>query len=328
MDLIRLEAGKHAQKNSVLSNGPSVSLPVRNSRPCNALSFNVVDPNFLAVGLDKVRGDSSLIIWDINTFLPSLSIPVASPAEGPLLVNLPPRPQPTIPRIEAPNRIDTRIYQQHAPAEIVTSLAFLPSSTHLLLAGISHRWFRLFDLRSQSAPQVNVASKINGITTDPFDPHRIACFGDSLVTVWDARKLATPLLMFSERDALADGAITRPGSTYSQIEFSSTKRNCLATMEKDSTYVRYWDLTETKVYAMDSSFVVGGGSSDGETRASRDSARAQRRSWAANLPWTGGAPAQNSPRDKEQSMGDAISQFSFVLADTRRSESPILFPCS
>ncbi|PPQ65556.1 hypothetical protein CVT24_010819 [Panaeolus cyanescens] len=321
VDLIRLEAGKHAQKNSILSNGPSASLPVRNSRPCNALSFNMVDPNFLAVGLDKVRGDSSLVIWDINAFLPSLSIPVVSPSEAPLLVNLPPRPQPTIPRIEAPNRIDSRIYQQHAPAEIVTSLAFLPTSTYLLLAGISHRWFRLFDLRSQSAPQVNVASKINGITTDPFDPHRIACYGDSLVTVWDARKLATPLLMFSERDASADGASIRPGSTYSQIEFSSTKRNCLATMEKDSNYVRYWDLTETKVYAMDGSFVAGGGSSDGETRASRDSARAQRRSWAANLPWPGGTPAQNSPRERDPSLGDAISQVSFVLADTRRTKS-------
>jgi len=318
----------------VLSSGPSITLPVRHSRSCNALAFNHIDPHYLAVGLDKVRGESSLIIWDLHTLIPSIALPLVNSLDASIL-NSESRPQPQIPRIENQTRIDTRILQQHAPTEIVSSLAFLPSSTHLLLAGISHRWLRLFDLRSPSIPSVNVASKVHGIATDPFDPHRIACFGDASITVWDARKLNQPTLTFSERDALADGARIRPGSVYANIEFSSTRRGCLATLEKDSSYVRFWDIAESRIHGIDDSQTGG---SDGD-KSSRESSRAARRSWAANLPWPTGGERQN-PSPKETSV-DIPSQQSSVLADTRRSEhhtkrlahklinsSEILYSCS
>ena len=325
MDLIRLEASKQAQRKNALSSGPSITLPVRNSRSCNALAFSTADPNYLAVGLDKVRGDSSLVIWDISSFVPTLSLPLnwlhdATPPPTTIVAPLRPRPHPQIPRLENQARVDPRILQQHAPTEVVSSLAFLPASTHLLLAGISHRWLRLFDLRSPAIAPFNVASKVQAIATDPFDPHRIACVGDAAITIWDARRLNQPLLMFSERDAIADGARIKPGSTYANIEFSSTRRGCLATLERDSTYVRFWDLTESRTYIPDLS-VRGGGSSDGETRSSRESNRATRRSWAANLPWpTASGHSQPSPRDSlTNSLELPPSQPSFVLADTRRS---------
>lgn len=305
VDLIRLEAGKQAQQNNILSAGPSVSLPVRNSRSCNALAFNGTDPNYLAVGLDKVRGDSSLIIWDVSTSTSSLTLPITVPSNI-----ASPRPQPQIPRLDnQAAKIDPRILQQHAPTEVVSSLAFLPSSTHLLLAGISLRWLRLFDLRSPSTA-ANVASKVHGIATDPFDPQHIACFGDAVVSIWDARKLHQPLLTFSERDAIADGARLRPGSLYANIEFSTTRRGCLATLEKDSNYVRFWDLTEVKMHSTEG---VGGGFSDAETRATR----ASRRSWAANLPWPAGDKQQLSPKERESEL----STTSFAVSDTRRSRS-------
>ena len=321
VDLIRLEASKQAQHKNVLSSGPSVTLPVRNSRSCNALAFSIADPNYLAVGLDKVRGDSSLIIWDISTLTSSLSLPITAPTNVTTSAS---RPQPHIPRLDNQARIDPRILQQHAPTEVVSSLAFLPSSTHLLLAGISHRWLRLFDLRSPSAIALNVASKVHGMATDPFDSHRVACFGDNLVSIWDARKLHQPLLMFSERDAVADGAKIRPGSMYTNIEFSTTRRSCLATLEKDSSYVRFWDLAEVRMPSLDGS-MTGGGSSDGETKSLRDSTRASRRSWAANLPWPAGDKQQFSPRDRD--MFELSSQSSFTVADTRRSEWPFMSLC-
>ena len=331
MDLIRLEASKQAQRKNVLSSGPTVTLPVRNSRSCNALAFSDADPNYLAVGLDKVRGDSSLIIWDISSFAPTLSLPVNWSHDATLspttttTSSLQSRPHPQIPRLDNQARIDPRILQQHAPTEVVSSLAFLPASTHLLLAGISHRWLRLFDFRSPSVIPFNVASKVHSIATDPFDPHRIACVGDAVVTIWDARRLNQPLLMFSERDALADGARIKPGSSYANIEFSSTRRGCLATLERDSTYVRFWDLTQSRTYIPDPSF-KGGGSSDGDTRSSRESIRGARRSWAANLAWpTGTGQSQSSPKDSlSNSLELPPSQPSFVLADTRRSRSFLL----
>ncbi|KAI6037567.1 hypothetical protein EDC04DRAFT_2702091 [Pisolithus marmoratus] len=132
-----------------LSSGPVAALPVRNSRSCNTLAFCQTDPNYLAVGLDKVRGDPSLIVWDVQT-----------QDVGP--------------------RADPRMLQQHAPTEVVSALSFLPQSTCLLLAGMSFRWFRLFDLRSPT--------KVSGIATNVIDPHQVACCGDGTVTIWDIRK--------------------------------------------------------------------------------------------------------------------------------------------
>lgn len=270
VDLIRLEAGKQAQQKNILSSGPTVTLPIRNSRSCNALAFSDADPNYLAVGLDKVRGASSLIIWDISTFTSSLTLPITSANNA--TPPSPRRPHPQIPKLDnqATSRMDHFILQRHAPTEVVSALSFLPSSTHLLFAGISHRWLRLFDLRSQTNG-INVASKVNGIATDPFDPLRVACFGDGIVNVWDARKLQQPLLTFTERDANTGGTRVRPGSVYANIEFSSTRRGCLAALEKDSTYVRFWDLLEVKMHSAEERVTGGSTLIVSDTRRSESS---------------------------------------------------------
>lgn len=65
VDLIRVESS-NAGNNNVYTSGPSVTLPLRNSRACNSLAFSQADPNYLAVGLDKVRSDCSLVIWDVR----------------------------------------------------------------------------------------------------------------------------------------------------------------------------------------------------------------------------------------------------------------------
>jgi len=304
VDLLRLEATRHA-RNNVLSSGPSVSLPTRNSRACNALAFCDADPTYLAVGMDKVRGDSSLIIWDIHSVSPALSIPPKATAvvdEDSLLS----RPHPRIPRADVGSRTDSRVLQQHAPTEIVSALSFLPNSTHLLLAGISHRWLRLFDLRSPVPSTTNVASKVHGISTDPFDPHRIACFGDGSVTVWDARRLPHPLVTFTEKDAYADGARRRANSTFTTIEFSSTRRGTLAVLERESTYVRFWDLQQVKV--------AEGTPCGRQSRDSSQSNRVARRSWT-NLPWTTPAPVGIDPTVEVTPEPSST----LALADTRKS---------
>jgi WD repeat-containing protein mio len=305
VDLLRLEATKHA-RNNVLSSGPSVSLPARNSRSVNALAFCGLDPNYLAVGMDKVRGDSSLIIWDIQSVAPALSMPSKSTATVDEHSSLTTRPYPRISRADVGSRADNRILQQHAPTEIVSAVSFLPNSTHLLLAGISYRWLRLFDLRSPTPSTTNVASKVHGISTDPFDPHRIACFGDGAVTVWDARRLPQPLLTFTEKDAYADGARHRSNSTYTTIEFSSTRRGTLAVLEKDSTHVRFWDLQQGQ---------VAEGSPYGQrSRDSSQSNRVIRRSWT-NLPWTTPTPVGNDLAVEEPQNPSST----LVLADTHKS---------
>ena len=111
------QASKQAQHKNILSSGPSVTLPVRNSRSCNALAFSIADPNHLAVGLDKVRGDFSLIIWDISTLTSSPSLPITAPTNVTTSAS---RPQPYISRLDNQARVDSRILQQHAPTEVVS----------------------------------------------------------------------------------------------------------------------------------------------------------------------------------------------------------------
>lgn len=38
----------------------------QHARTCNALSWNTHNHGLLAAGLDKVRSDCSLLIWDVN----------------------------------------------------------------------------------------------------------------------------------------------------------------------------------------------------------------------------------------------------------------------
>jgi hypothetical protein len=70
--------------------GHSISypeLPVRNARACNVVTFSDANPSLLAVGLDKVRTDYSVNIWDIemarematDVLAASASPPITSP---------------------------------------------------------------------------------------------------------------------------------------------------------------------------------------------------------------------------------------------------------
>jgi hypothetical protein len=294
-----------------------VTLPVRNSRSCNTLAFCNVDPNYLAVGLDKVRGDSSLIIWDIQTATPSLSVSKSTPSDEEVVAE---RPLPRIARADVVgHRTDPRVLQQHALTEVVSAVAFLPQSTHLLLAGISARWLRLFDLRSPSPTTTNIATKVHGIATSPIDPHQIACCGDGVITVWDARRLPHPLLTFTEKDAAADGARTRPGASaapagfVNHIEFSSSRRGVLAAQEKDTSYVRFWDLQQAQAQGNDGFFTDGEryGFGFGEGAQYRV---AKRSSWA---PWIAGAGA-GGPGMRPSSV-EPQEAMALVLSDTRKS---------
>lgn len=265
---------------------PAVSsLSTRSSRTCNALVFSSYDPNYLAVGLDKVRGEPSLVIWDIETtsskvFNPKLTggrgddalVPLQNPpSEFTPKTMLFTRSDPLLPSNIPPNipRYDRNIIQQWLHTETVTSLSFMPHTTDLIVAGVSHRWIRLFDLRSPSGvvgftgsnttsgsgtatpsttstnPQSIPTKSVYGLCTNPFDHHQFASFGeDGVVRIWDHRYFTSPVLSFSERDALADGADI---NSITAIEFSKTRRGSILSLEKDAYVVRLWDTIRATV---------------------------------------------------------------------------------
>ncbi|KAJ7667588.1 hypothetical protein DFH06DRAFT_1182943 [Mycena polygramma] len=292
IDLLRLEATRYTRRNSaghsVLSSGPIV------------------------------RGDSSLVIYDISSARSKLSLSIAGP-DAEEVVPLT-RPPPLIPRYDITSRADQRTVQHHAPTEVVSSVAYVSNSNHLLLAGMSFRWFRLLDIRTPVPAVTSFAAKVQNIVTDPFDAHRIATFGDGTISMWDARKLAAgPLLSFTERDALADGAQVRSSALYAGIEFSSTRRGTLAALHRDSGYVRFWDVLSTHGNRANEG---GEASSDGDAgENSSMSSRLTRKSWTSGLPWTAGS-LQSLPLN--QSGGPPLAKDpDLVLGDTRRTK---LFP--
>lgn len=252
-----------------------------------------------------MRGDSSLLIWDITTAIPLLALDPPPSQDAALSTNSPRLRVSTHQMIEHNPLNDPPIVQHYAPQEIVSCLTFLPNTAHLVLAGISYRWLRLFDLRSPASHVLSVPGKIQAIATDPFDQYRIASIGDNIISIWDTRKL-TPSLMFSERDAAADNASLQVGSVFNTMEFSSTRRGCLATLEKDSPYVRFWDLVNT---TGPSGRIVGS--------LPKESGKGLvKRLWSATLPWQTGSSQQEI-----SSTEPATS--SLVLTNTRRSESSV-----
>lgn len=318
VDLLRFQCSKHARTS------PPVSLPARNTRACNTLAFSPANSNYLAVGLDKVRSDPSLVIWDIQSALPALSLDPSSPSalDGRILPNLP-RGDGT-PRSGA----DSRVVQQHAPAEIVSTLSWIPNSPQLLLAGVSHRWLQLFDLRSPTSAILKAASKVHGIATDPFDSNRVACYSDGIVSIWDIRRFTQPMLTFTAKDASADGAngfsIGHPGGRgkaaqvsaaavvpLTHVEFSSSRRDTLATLERDASYVRFWDVRQAQ-------FVEVVPESGRSRESSHSGSKATRTYWVK--PWAGASNTQTQSSPQPAPVTSEPPPYHLILADTRRSK--------
>ncbi|EIW83392.1 hypothetical protein CONPUDRAFT_71947 [Coniophora puteana RWD-64-598 SS2] len=364
VDLMRVGASQESQagfggsaerrtweEGTTLSPGTVVSLPIRNSRAVNALAFSAADPNYLAAGLDKVRGDPSLLIWDVASSVPSLSFGIGG---GDGAATLYGRPmlggsgRLPLTRMDPLPRTDSRVIQAHAPTEVISALAFLPHTPHLLLAALSSRWLRLFDLRAPSIPTTsptsiqqptspsmsshsptaqfqtpniggqatlaNTATKAHLVATSVLDANLIASAGDGVVSVWDSRRLATPLLTFNSSDGSGGGG----RGVVAKIEWSGARRGVLGVMERDGAYVKFWDVASagggdgtvlggSNVNANILANAPGIGGHDGRGRANTTGGRAPsitKRSWWAR---------QNTSEDSY----DQIAKV--VLSNSRRS---------
>ncbi len=262
------------------------------------------------------------MIWDVQSHTSSLVLSPAPPSPT-HIVAPPPSParpstgltpsprsqQHPIPRTELSPRADPRLLQTHSQNESVHSLAWLPQSSHLLVAGLSQRLLRLFDLRSSTPAVAHAQGRVYALSPDPFEPHHLAAAGDGLVTVWDVRKLPTPLLVFSERDALADGTRIQSSGVrrVTYLEFSSVRRGVLATLSQDASYVRLWNVIKTELFDAPPTI-----------RAS-DVTRTPKMSWTnatSILPWSASSGSLTVTTDSSQPSSNA--SYSLVLSDTRK----------
>lgn len=145
----------------------NVSLPAKHQRLCNTVAFSRT--GLLAAGLERVRNDFCLNIWDVNQRLPALSSPKPSPAK----------------RFVEP-------YRSYASSEAISSIKFFSAQPEVLISGVKGRGIRIYDLRENTGnPSLQFqTSSVHNIAIDPLDENYFACAGvpkDTTIQIWDRR---------------------------------------------------------------------------------------------------------------------------------------------
>lgn len=143
------------------------SLSVKSQRPVNAVAF--AKSGLLAVGLERVRNDFSLNIWDVEHRLLANASPIASPGKSVL--------EPV---------------RKFASSEAITSIKFFHGQPDTLVAGVKGACIRLYDLREQAGTPVVqfLTTAVHNIGIDPLDENYFASAGaqkDATIQIWDRR---------------------------------------------------------------------------------------------------------------------------------------------
>ena len=170
------------------------AFPIRHQRKCNTIAFS--QKNLLATGLDRVRNDVCLNIYDMN---------------------------------DARFTTKDEPYKKLASSEAVSSIKFFTGQPDTLLAGVQRQYVRIYDLRDSGTQGIaNIQTKqVHNIAIDPLDENYFlsaGTTGDPTVTVWDQR-------MVKQRND-NNGAVlefkpivdnSQPASIWS-LRYSGTKR--------------------------------------------------------------------------------------------------------
>ena len=212
-----------------------ISFNIRSQRPSNAVALN--SSSLLAAGLDRVRTDFCLNIWDYSSRLPSTN----STSSGPFSFT------------KAPTNATPEPVHKLAPGEPITSLKFF-SSPNLLVAGVKGQFVRIYDLRdpassSPSSPSGNgtvggglqfPTRCVHNLAIDWTDENYFAsCFpsGDAMVCLWDRRMglRAVSTASFGNESRGPEvslelrNAAEHPETIWS-LRFAKSKRGCLGVL--------------------------------------------------------------------------------------------------
>ena len=175
------------------------SFPIRHQRKCNSIAFSQDD--LLATGLDRVRNDFCLNIYDVNH--------VSS------------RPEES----QEP-------YRKLSSSEAITSIKFFNGHSQTLLAGVARQCIRFYDLRDSSNYGISqfTTRYVHNIAIDPLDENYFLSAGppgEPAVTVWDKRFISRVVPGTPNSDGGLQGAVLelRPAIDHSTGSNSSTGSN-------------------------------------------------------------------------------------------------------
>ena len=155
----------------------ALSLSIKSQRQCNAIAFNKT--NHLATGLERVRNDFCLNVYDINSELGSQSSQTSKPNK---------------PFVEPIRKL--------ASSESITSIKFFPSEPDVLISGVKATCLRIYDIRDNVAGYSLQfpTTCVHNIAIDPTDENYFASSGPpgssggTVVQIWDKRSTSQPII--------------------------------------------------------------------------------------------------------------------------------------
>ncbi|KAL4890772.1 WD40 repeat-like protein [Aspergillus ambiguus] len=200
----------------------SFSFPIRHQRYCNAVAFSA--HGLLAAGLDRVRNDFCLNIWDVNQ---RLAMRGTKSLVEPL--------------------------RKLASSEPITSVKFFRDQPDMLVAGVKGQFVRIYDLREAPGnPSLQFPTRcVHNLAIDWLDENYIASCSssnDPTICVWDRRvgpRFApgvgpTNALDTGQPDpALEFKNVIAPKSSVWSLRFSRTKRGCLGVLANTGHFKTY-----------------------------------------------------------------------------------------
>ena len=143
----------------------------KHCRPITTVAWNPVEPNLLALSLEKSKSDTALTIWDITAAVnfdkhrSARSIRKQSRDSNMFLVD-----------VKSPKTAsDLKISPIHelAQAESVPSIAWIPAKNKSLVAGLANKGLRVYDLRDSSRSSRMSDSRMMGTRWVEFDLFRL-----------------------------------------------------------------------------------------------------------------------------------------------------------
>ena len=219
--------GQWSGETTVLSlsgESPAFSLPIKQQRQCNAVAFN--STSLLATGLERVRNDHCLNIYDLSQKVQEPSSPVSRFSK------------------EVINPL-----RKLATSEGITSIKFFPSQPDLLVAGVKGTCIRIYDLRQDSDNPILQfpTTCVHNIAVDPTDDNYFVSAGpqrDTLIQIWDRRSGASTSAAHMDsghsselhigpvlevKNAFDVGDRSAPSNLWS-MRYSVAQKGCLAVL--------------------------------------------------------------------------------------------------
>ncbi|KAK9602142.1 hypothetical protein V6Z90_000288 [Aspergillus fumigatus] len=224
-------------------NAESISFPIRHQRYCNAVSFS--RHGLLAAGLDRVRNDFCLNIWDVNQRMINKS------AKG---------------YVEPLRKL--------ASSEPITSVKFFRDQPDVLVTGVKGQYVRIYDLRGPGHPSLQFPTRcVHNLAIDSLDENYIAsCYptNDPTICLWDRRASsrfnvtggANMLESGYSGPALEFKNAFGPKTSLWSLRFSKTKRGCLGALSNTGSFKTFDIVKEylSEEYRMSVEETLGQGS--------------------------------------------------------------------